>query len=66
VVVIGGASLCREAMPITDRLYLTVIDHEYEGDVWLDSFDWKDWQERSRKDLEHEGLKYAYLVLETV
>jgi len=66
VVVIGGAGLCREAMPITDRLYLTVIDNEYEGDVWLDSFDWNDWQERSRKDLEHEGLKYAYLVLEPV
>jgi len=64
VVVIGGAGLCREAMPITDRLYLTVIEHEYEGDVWLDSFNWNDWQERSRKELEHDGLKYAYLVLE--
>ncbi len=64
VVVIGGANLCAEAMPLTDRLYLTVIDHEYDGDVWLDSFDWKDWQECSRKDLEHEGLGYAYLVLE--
>jgi len=64
VVVIGGAGLCREAMPHTDRIYLTHIDNEYEGDIWFDSFEWNDWVERSRKDLEHEGLNYAYLVLE--
>jgi len=64
VVVIGGANLCSEAMPITDRLYLTVIDHAYVGDVWLESFDWKQWQQRSRQDLNYEGLNYSYFVLE--
>jgi len=64
LVIIGGAGLCREAMPQITRVYLTLIDHEYEGDVWLDSFDWDDWREHKRTDLEHEGLRYSYFVLE--
>lgn len=64
VMIIGGAGLCREAMPQTQRIYLTLIDNEYEGDIWFDSFEWNDWTERSREDKDHEGLKYAYLVLE--
>ena len=43
--IIGGAQLCREAMPCTRKLYLTVIDHAFEGDVWLDSFDEDEWLE---------------------
>jgi len=64
VMIIGGAGLCREAMPQTRRIYLTLIDNEYEGDIWFDSFEWSEWQERSREEKDHEGLKYAYLVLE--
>jgi len=64
IFVIGGAGLCREAMPDTVRIYLTDIDHEFEGDIWFDSFDWNDWQVISRQDNQHESLKYSYLVLE--
>jgi len=66
-VVIGGAGLCREAMPLTQRIYLTYIDHEFEGDTWFDSFHWEDWQEVSREDADPEksgGYQVAYLVLE--
>lgn len=64
IMVIGGAGLCREAMPQTQRIYLTLIDHEYEGDIWFDSFDWDDWQVKSQEDLEQDGLAYSYFVLE--
>lgn len=43
-VVIGGAMLCRSVMPQTERLYLTVIDHEFEGDTWLDSYCAHEWR----------------------
>ena len=49
--VIGGAQLCRQAMPCTHKLYLTVIDHAFEGDVWLDSFEESEWREDSRRDV---------------
>lgn len=64
VMVIGGAGLCRDAMPQTQRIYLTHIDHEYEGDIFFDSFEWNDWQVKSKQDLQHEDLHYSYYVLE--
>lgn len=41
--VIGGAELCRIAIPLTERLYLTRVEAEFEGDTWFDSFDFSDW-----------------------
>lgn len=41
--VIGGAALCRIAIDDTELLHLTVVDHEFEGDTWFDSFNWDDW-----------------------
>ena len=67
VVVIGGAGLCADAMPATERLYLTVIDHAFEGDTWLDSYDAGDWREVScerRDPATTGGLDVRYLVLE--
>jgi len=65
--VIGGASLCSLAMPVVDRLYLTVVDKVYIGDTWLDSFEWSDWQVVSEdvQSLEDTGgLPVTYFVLE--
>lgn len=65
--VIGGAALCQQAMPLTDRLYLTVIDHEFSGDTWLDSFDWGDWtvvSEDPQDEREQGGYQYCYYVLD--
>ncbi len=50
--IIGGATLCRQAMPRTERLYLTLIDHEFEGDTWLDSYHSEEWQLVKKTDLE--------------
>lgn len=67
LMIIGGARLCRDAMPLTDRFYLTYIDHVFEGDTWLDSFDWKDWREISREDADPAdtgGYAVSYRVLD--
>ena len=67
IMIIGGASLCREAMSMTQRLYLTVVDKAYEGDTWLDSFNWNDWTvvSEDKQPLEDtDGLPVTYWVLE--
>ena len=43
VFVIGGAELFREALPIADRLYLTVVDAELTGDTLMPEIDFDDW-----------------------
>lgn len=69
LMIIGGAAVCREAMPLTQRLYLTVIDHSFEGDTWLDSFHWDQWRaisEDVRDPATTGGLPVTYWVLERV
>jgi len=69
VVVIGGAQLCREAMPRVTRFHLTLVGAEFEGDTWLDAFEWAHWRERSRRSpdpAETGGTPVHYLELERI
>jgi len=67
IFIIGGASLCQEAMPVTQRFYLTLIDKAYSGDTWLESFEWSDWHVVS-EDVQPlsstGGIPITYWVLE--
>lgn len=62
--VIGGSIICRLAMPQTQRLYLTLIDAEFEGDTWLDSYVEEEWEEVSREERHSDGYPLSLLVLE--
>ena len=42
--VIGGAELFREALPIADRLHLTIVDAEPSGDTFMPEIDLSVWQ----------------------
>lgn len=44
-VIIGGATLYREALPLVERLYLTFIDATFDGDTYFPDFDPADWKE---------------------
>ena len=35
---IGGASVYKQAIDIADKLYLTIIDAEYQADVWFPDY----------------------------
>ncbi len=45
--IIGGANLYSQAMADVEKLYLTVIDHEFKGDTWMQNFDLENWSETS-------------------
>ncbi len=44
VFILGGADVYRKALPRADRLYLTVVHAEVQGDVLFPDFDLADWQ----------------------
>jgi len=48
LMVIGGAGLYREALPRAERILLTRVHGEFEGDTRLPTFDPAEWLERSR------------------
>ena len=67
VCVIGGAEIYRHAFPQADRLYLTQVHADVEGDTYFPEFNWNDWQEIVREDYSAEGANpydYSFLVLE--
>ena len=43
--IIGGMSLYEQTLPIADRLYMTLVDAEPEGDAWFPDFDLAQWSE---------------------
>lgn len=61
--VIGGAELFKNAMPLVDRMHLTLVHAEVEGDTWFPEFDAEEWEEVSRMDFEAgETNPYAYSI----
>ena len=44
VFIIGGGEIYRQSLPFTDRIYLTRIHAEYEGDTFFPEFSKDDWE----------------------
>ena len=69
VFVIGGAEIFREALPLADRLYLTVVDADVEGDTLMPAFDhaaWRELESRPHPPDERHAHAYRQLVYERV
>lgn len=47
IMVIGGGSLYRQALPLAHRLYLTFIDLDVAGDTFFPEWNESEWQEMS-------------------
>ncbi len=62
---VGGAELYSQALAVADRLYLTEIQKDYEGDAHFPEFDYNQWHEVKRekhKVDEPDGLAYHFVV----
>lgn len=65
VMVMGGASLYAQCLPLADRLYLTRVHARFEGDTWFPSWDPAQWRETARQDhAADERNAYAYSFIE--
>ena len=50
IFIIGGAQIYEQALPLVDRLYLTVVHRAYEGDTSFPSLDMSQWRELAREE----------------
>jgi len=63
--VIGGAELYAHALPLAERLELTEIDADFEGDACFPAFDRSAWREVGRKaGKTAAGMSYAFVSYE--
>ena len=69
VMVIGGAEIYAQALPRLDRLYLTEIDAEIDGDAYFPEIEPRAWREADRSNPvldEASGLSYCFITLHRV
>lgn len=69
VMIIGGASFYQQMLPTTDRMYLTLVDMEPEGDAWFPSYDEEEWQQIERNDYppdEKNTCAYSLIIYDRV
>ena len=64
IFVIGGAEIFREAFPLANRIYLTEIHANFEGDVFFPEWNKNDWKEIERTRRQN-GLRYDSAVYES-
>lgn len=67
--IIGGASVYRQCLPFTQRLYLTKVHKEFEGDVFFPGINEEEWNIISSElipDTGNLGFSYTNLVLERI
>ena len=65
VFVIGGENVYAEALSFADRVLLTEIDADYEGDAFFPQLDASEWRETARKPgQDSDAPAYAFVTYE--
>ncbi len=67
LMVIGGAQLYEQLLPLAQRLYLTSVDAKFKGDVFFPKLNMNEWQEISRQEYspnEKHAVPFTIFVLD--
>lgn len=67
--VIGGASVYRQFLPYTSKLYLTLVDKSFDADTFFADIDAKEWREISREmpaEAINHDFSFEYVVLQRI
>lgn len=65
VMLIGGEQLYRWALPHAQRIYLTLIHKEVDGDAYFPEWEKNCWEEGLRQDMTSStGLRYSLLIFD--
>jgi len=69
VMIIGGAEIYSEALPRADRIYLTLIECELDGDATFPELDRCQWRQKERIDYppdDENAFALSFIVLDRV
>ena len=59
IFIIGGAQIYAQALPLAHRIYLTVVERDYQGDTSFPEIDYSVWKLSSREDFAS-GEEFEY------
>ena len=63
IIVAGGEEIYRQCLPLADRVYLTRIDQDVEGDAVFPELDYSEWADCSREDHVSEKTGLAFSII---
>ena len=69
VMIIGGAQIYKEFLPKANKIYLTIIETDFEGDAFFPEYDIEEWKETAYEDHERDAQNqydYRFLTLERI
>jgi len=69
IMIIGGANLYAQALSLAQRIYLTGIDLDVEGDAWFPELDSTRWRETAREEHKADKINpvdYRFITLEKI
>ncbi|MDX1435022.1 MAG: dihydrofolate reductase [Gammaproteobacteria bacterium] len=69
VMIIGGADVFAEALPIAERIYLTILYARFAGDTRFPDYDASEWREIEREDFpaaDGAPCPYSFITLERI
>ena len=67
VIIMGGAEIYQQGLAIADRLYVTLVHANVDGDAWFPDIDLTTYEELSREDFSADGpnpYDYSFCVFE--
>ncbi len=67
IFIIGGAEVYKQLLPATDRIYLTVIHHDFDGDTFFPEIKQNEWKEVEHEDFSADAenpYSYSFLRLD--
>jgi len=64
VFIIGGQQIYQQTLDQADRLYLTVVESDQEGDAWFPDYDKIFNKITELQKMKHGELEYAWITLE--
>jgi dihydrofolate reductase len=50
IFIAGGAAIYRQALPLADKLYLSYIKKDYDGDTYFPEFEESEWEVTEEED----------------
>lgn len=64
IMICGGQRIYEETLPLADRLLLTLVHAEVEGDTWFPEWRHLAWRESWKRESADANYRYTFSVLE--
>lgn len=65
--IIGGGEIYKKAIPYLDKIYITDVDLDVEGDIFFPEINWENWEQiacEKHKPDEKNAYAYSFMVFE--